>query len=84
MRYSQTTFQVIKDDPARYNGDSATSPANIYQSELIDFVYKEVTIALNKRTKGDSPRFDLDSVQILKNAELRVREKLLSKIGVLN
>jgi len=81
MHYTRTYQERISSSNSEV---STTSPEEIYQSELIDYVYKEVTTALKKRTKGDTPGFDLDSVEVIKKAESRVREKLLSKVGVLN
>lgn len=69
MSYSPT-LASIRDNSTRVNEPTvATSPKEIiYNSILRDFVYKEVSKALKKRSKDDGSCFDIDSKEILKTA----------------
>lgn len=65
------------------NANELTTPlTRIYQGELIDFIYHEVIKAAKKRSKNDSPRFDLDSKEILIIAQKKADESLRN--GVLH
>ncbi|MGD9534830.1 MAG: hypothetical protein AB7V56_13815 [Candidatus Nitrosocosmicus sp.] len=74
MKYSQTLEGNRNISPGIDLG--TTSLSRVYQGELIDFVYKEVIEALKKRRKGDSPKFDLDSFEVLINAQKKAHATL--------
>jgi hypothetical protein len=75
MSYSQT-LASNKNNSSNSNRCDATPLERVYQYEFIHFVYKEVIKAAKKRSKNDSPRFDLDSKEILINAQKLADEKL--------
>ena len=80
MSYAQT-YQERNNSSTSTNESIATPLEKVYQLTFIRFVYDEVVKATEKRSKNDPPRFDLDSKEILINAQKLADEKL--RMGVL-
>jgi len=78
MRYTETL--QVKDNPSR--DEPATSQEELYQHELMYFVYKKVLEASEQKPKEKGKTADIDSVSLIRAANRRALESIGR--GVLN